>query len=871
MFFDGRIYFLSDRDGSMNIWSMVLDGNDKKQHTHTIEWDYYEADMDNGRIAFQRGADLQVFDILTNSTSTPDIKIISDFDQMRIKWLTNPMDKVSSISLSQSGDEVAFTARGRVFTVPSVGERWSEVTRGSGIRYKVASFENKNELFMLSDESGEFEIWKVEKEGLKQITSGSKNQIDGFSVSPDGNSILYTEKDNKLLLYTIKTGKKKLIRTGSDRFGGGIEWSSDSKWAVFKDALGNGNSQVMLLNLATEKAHQITSSNFDNYGGSFSADGKWLYFVSDRTFKNETGGPWGVRQPEPYYNKTGKIYALALDQTAKFPFMENNELNKEKEPEKEGEDSKKKSKDVLTLKPITVDMDGLSSRLYEVPMDGANIGDCFITDSYIYWSEFNSSNRKATLKALKMSGASDNEVIDIAEDVKAASMSGDRSKVLIKLKAGIFVIGTDGSKLNTEKGGVKMDKWSFSIDPVEDWKQMFLDAWRMERDYFYDVNMHGVDWDKMYAQYEPLLSRVKDRHELDDLMAQMVSELSTLHTFVYGGDKRRSEEKTSIGHLGARITKDIAAKGYRIEHVYRGDLNYPNSLSPLGKTQTKIQEGELITHVNDVNVMDVDHINMLLTNKSGLQTKLTMTNAEGTSYEEIVTPISNRDASNLKYTEWELTRAEAVTKESEDRIGYVHLRAMGRDNYTEWMKGFYPSFNKEGLIIDVRHNRGGNIDSWILARLLRQEWFFWAPRVGAPSWNMQSTFRGHVVVLMDEQTASDGEAFSEGFRTLELGQLIGMRTWGGEVWLSSGNRLVDNGIATAAEFGVFDEDGNWLIEGIGVIPDITVENMPAATFKGEDAQLDRAIKHLQIKMKEDPIVVPEIPKYPNKSVDYNKR
>ena len=197
-------------------------------------------------------------------------------------------------------------------------------------------------------------------------------------------------------------------------------------------------------------------------------------------------------------------------------------------------------------------------------------------------------------------------------------------------------------------------------------------------------------------------------------------------------------------------------------------------------------------------------------------------------------------------------------------MGYVHLRAMGGGNYTEWVKNFYPVFDRKGLIIDVRHNRGGNIDSWVLEKLLRRAWFYWQPRVGNPTWNMQYAFRGHLVVLTNEFTASDGEAFAEGFRRLGLGRVIGTRTWGGEIWLSSSNVLVDRGLASAAETGVYGPEGVWLIEGHGVDPDLVVDNLPHAAFLGRDAQLEAAVKHLQEKIAKDPVEVPKRPPYPDK-------
>jgi tricorn protease len=235
--------------------------------------------------------------------------------------------------------------------------------------------------------------------------------------------------------------------------------------------------------------------------------------------------------------------------------------------------------------------------------------------------------------------------------------------------------------------------------------------------------------------------------------------------------------------------------------------------------------------------------------------------------ETIVKPVSGGRDTEMRYDEWEYTRRLEVEDKGDGKLGYVHLRAMGAGNITEWYREFYPVIDRQGLIVDARHNRGGNIDSWILSRLLRQVWVYWQPRVGGGTgWrNMQSTFNGHVVLLVDAHTASDGELFAEGFKRLGIGKTIGVRTWGGEVWLNASNTLVDNGIMTASEFGVYGPEGEWLIEGHGFEPDIVVDNLPHATFNGEDAQLEAAIEHLKKLIESDPRPTPKAPPYPDKS------
>jgi tricorn protease len=345
----------------------------------------------------------------------------------------------------------------------------------------------------------------------------------------------------------------------------------------------------------------------------------------------------------------------------------------------------------------------------------------------------------------------------------------------------------------------------------------------------------------------------------------MVSELSALHIFVRPGDVRKGADDVMPARLGAALTRDQKAGGYRIERIYRHDTDQPERASPLARPGVNVKAGDAIISVDGVPALSATDIGELLRRKAGRQVLLGIKPAHGEPRKIVVKPLTPREDDDLRYHEWEYGRRLVAEELGGGDIGYLHLRAMGGADFESWARGFYPAFTKGGLIIDVRNNRGGNIDSWIIERLLRKAWFYWNQRVGrANNWNMQYAFRGHVVVLCNEWTASDGEAFAEGIKRLKLGTVIGKRTWGGEIWLTSSNTLLDKGIASAAEFGVFDRDGTWLIEGRGVEPDIVVDNLPHATFRGEDAQLAAAVKLLKNKLKAEPVTLPPVPPFPKK-------
>ncbi|HEX2534237.1 MAG TPA: S41 family peptidase [Chitinophagaceae bacterium] len=878
MYHNGRVFFLSDRDGTMNIWSMSREGKDPKQHTFSKAWDLQSPSLNGSRIVYQKGADIWLYDIAANREQLLDISLLSDFDQRKPRWMKSPVNTISHSDISPNGNYAAIISRGRVFVSPSKSDRWVEVVRKSGIRFKEVHFVDNKTLALLSDESGEYEVWTMKADGSdvpKQVTKGSKTMITFFDIAPNGRHIAYCDKNDVLRVADVATGAVKFSYDSVYAGNYGFSWSPDSRFLSFTVGIDNLNAQVHVLDLNTLRRTAITTRRLDSYSPSWSADSNWLFFVSDRNLRSKVSSPWGPRQPEPYYTETGNIYAIPLDTAARFPFLPTDSwladssflLLDSAELAEKAALAKAKKKPAPAAR--SYNWAGALTNLYQVPVKSGNIANLAAADGYLYWLDIDPSNYGAggRLYALKIAESKKYEPVEVASGVGGFVLSGNKKKLLVTfMNRTLAIADANGAKINAEEAKLVLNNWSFQINPPEDWRQMYEDAWRMMRDYFYDRDLHKVKWDSVRRQYEPLLARVTDRYELDDLIAQAVGELSALHTFVYGGDKRTSPDQVPIGFLGALLDKH--AQGARIRHIYRNDPDYPETASPLFRPEGKIREGHIITAVNNIPVNSVNNIAELLANKVGVPVKLTLLSTAGRRYEQVVKPFSAYDEYNIRYGEWELSRRELVDSLSGNDIGYVHLRAMGGNDMNDFVKQFYPVFNRKGLVIDVRHNFGGNIDSWVLEKLMRKAWMYWQGRSGGPTWNMQYAFRGHMVILCDQVTSSDGEAVTEGFRRLGLGKVIGMRTWGGEIWLSSSNRLVDNGIASAAEFGVFGPEGQWLIEGHGVDPDIVVDNLPFETYKGKDAQLEYAVDYLKKLIKEKPVPDPKAPAYPDKSFKY---
>jgi len=873
MWYQGRVYFITDRDGTMNIWSMNVGGGDLKQHTKHEDFDVRYANLDSGRIVYQHAADLWLLDIDSDTYNKIDIRLASDLEQLREKWDENPSKYISSVHPNPKGDKIAVTARGRVFVVPVKSGRTVSFTEEKDVRFRDAVFSHDGKkIITLSDKSGEFEFVQFEADGSgnsKLLTKdGNVLRYQGIP-SPNGKWIAYDDLDANMYVLNVATGTSTKISTNREGIWD-FSWSPDSQWLAFVQTATNTMAQIKVYNVTDASVFDLTTDRANSFNPKWSPDGKFLYFLSDRSFTSLVGSPWGTRQPEPYWDASEKVYHVALKKGTRSPFREKDELLKEEKAAKPETDKKKKGKarESKTEMLVTIDKVGIRSRIQEVPIAAGNYNSLAVNDKALYMLVRETGvGAKTHLKVVPISNEKI-EIKNVASAINGFEMTPNGKKLLIRKNRAYYMVdaGTGSAKL--DDGIIDFSGWKFSIDPKEDWKQIFTDAWRMERDYFYDKNMHGVDWDAMHQKYLPLVDRVTTRRELSDLIGRFVGELSALHTSVRGGDTRSDNKRIAVASLGAEVSRDDANGGFRIDYIYKVDPDYPDEKSPLDDPYLAIEAGDIITQVNGREALSALDLGELIRNQVGKQVRLRLKRGTATR-DVIVKPTGNEYA--LRYRDYEYGNRLKVEKDSKEQIGYLHLRAMGSRDINQFYREFYPVFNRKGLIVDVRYNWGGNIDSFILEKLLRKAWMYWKGRSGESYWNMPYAFRGHIVVLVNENTYSDGEAFADGFRRLGLGTTIGTRTWGGEIWLNSANRLSDNGLARAPMFGVYGPEGEWLIEGHGFVPDIELDNLPHETFNGKDAQLDAAVKLLLEKIAKEPRDVPPVPAYPDKSFKNNRK
>ncbi len=666
--------------------------------------------------------------------------------------------------------------------------------------------------------------------------------------SPDGHWLAHHDKDHQLWLYDIRTRQDRRVAQSPNSDFDNLSWSPDSHWLAFAETADNRFAQLKVLEVDSGTLHTLTSDRFNSVDPVWSADGKWLYFLSDRNLQTTIRSPWGPRQPAPHFDRTMRIYELALTPDLRSPFLPPDELHPDPADHKEGtKDTDAAAVDQKVAEPprgpspVRIDFTDLASRLDEIPVPAGNYNVLQATARRLCW--LNASDEvqiKLAVQCLDIGNRGD-EPETVLADVKGFEISLDRRKMLLSKGDNFYIVDaavkaaalTDPRVL--PKAAIDLSHWQISTIPRDEYRGIFLDAWRLERDYFYDRNMHGVNWLAMRDRYLPLVDRVANRDELNDLIAQMVGELSALHTFVSGGDARRPVDAIGTASLGAVLRRDQKAGGLVVDHIYQHDPDLPNQAPPLARPESRVAEGEVIVGIDGLNTLDIGDEREVLRGKAGQQVLLQVRSRTGGIREVLVRPIAAAADSSLRYAEWEYTRRLKVEAASQGQIGYVHLRAMGANDIERWARDYYPVFNRPGLIIDVRHNSGGNIDSWLLGDLLRKAWFYWQPRFGNPTWNMQYAFRGHIVVLCNESTASDGEAFTEGFKRFQLGKVLGTRTWGAKSGSAATTPRRIGAWRVPVKQVFMMRRGKWLIEGHGVDPDIVVDNLPHATFGGADA------------------------------------
>ncbi len=857
-----KIYFLSDRDEHkrMNLYVLDLGTKQTRKLTSFVDFDIKFPSLGDSAIVFENGGYIYRFNLATEETGKVPIYLQEDFSIGR-GGLRNVSKEVTNYEIAPDGSRALFGARGDVFTVPAKYGNTRNITATPGIHERNSKWSpDGKHIAYISDRSGEDEVWMESQDGNTppvQLTTGGDTYKYQIFWSPDSRKILWGDKMQRLQYVDIESKKVTTVAHATAWEIRDYGWSPDSKWIAYARPEEMRMTTIQLYSLASGTTTEVTNGWYSSFAPSFSSDGKYLFFVSDRTFTPT----FGQLEWNHVYNNLSTIFLITLAKDTRSPFEPKSDEVKMKagEAPREAKDEKKtEGPAVVTLR---VDTEAIQSRIAGLPVAGGEYRNLQSVGDKLYYIY---SGGRASGPRLMLYELDKQKETELGE-FNGFEISSDGKKMLVSIPGGGYaILDLPTAKIDV-KERLNLGDMTVNLDRKAEWTQIYNECWRQMRDFLYDPNMGKVDWPAVRKKYEPLLPFVNNRADLTYIIGEMIGELSMGHTYVGGGDYPKPE-RIQVGQLGARLERDPQTRYYRIAEIIKGE-NWDKSLrSPLTEIGVNLREGDYIIAVNGKPTSGMNDIGESLVNTAGKQVTLRVNARPGEegSHETVVVPIA--DDRELYYYHWVEGNIEKVDKATDGKVGYVHIPDMGVPGLNEFVKLYYPQVRKEGLIVDVRGNGGGNVSPQIIERLNRTMAMIDIARNAAPEPDPGGTVIGPKVMLIDEFSASDGDIVGYRFRKYKIGTLIGKRTWGGVVGIRGSLPLLDGGFLNKPEFSRYDTEGKeWIMEGHGVDPDIVVENDPAREYQGIDDQLNKAIEVIKQELREHPVTLPPHPPYPDKT------
>ncbi len=866
MWIGNRMYFVSDRgaNGIANLYTYDFATKKVEQVTDFADFDVQMPDTDGKSIVFMQGGSLFLLDTATNKARRVAVEMPTDRWALADRTI-NPRDYIQSMAVGNDGKAAVFEARGDIFYVSTDdGAIPRNLTNTAGTRERLPQLSpDGKRVAFYSDKSGDYQIYLVDVSGdrpWEPLTTTLDRYAYHLEWSPDGTKLLFGNKDFSLFYLEVAT--KKLLKFASsnqmknDEFFWEVSdysWSPDSKWITYSFVEFNRNNRVFVYSLEQNKSVPITDGFFDSLNPSFDANGDYLYFLSYRDFKTRID----IYEDDHVIPAPVQVMAVQLKAGLKPPFAK-------------GAD-KAKSSDLFRI-----DLQGIEKRVFKLPVDSGLYFHLKAAKGIVTWAStefygegeveelFNpGGEEKWTLHLFDMEAQKDVSVEPAIGDWK---LSINREQ-LISRKGSNFSVSAVAKVAGTKALGTKinLDQMTYQVSPIAEWTQIFNDAWRWYRDFFYDPGMHGRDWKKIGDKFRALVPDLSNRAELNWLLSQMVGELCVSHTYISGGDYSPAQlapNPVYTGYLGADITADPS--GYpRLARIL-GPTTYNRDLvSPLARADFDVNDGDLILAIDGHDLKGVNPFQYLQVTR-GQKVKVTVNAVPGSAGSRTFEVEPVRSEGDLRYERWLADNIDTVLKASNGDIGYMHITAMSTDNVGQFDK-FWRAFRyKKGLIIDVRGNGGGWTEYFIIDKLERKMTAYNVLRNMEPFRYPGSVLNGPVAVLTNEYNGSDGEAFVEHFKARKLGTVIGVPSWGGLVGILNGQRTIDNGVVQQSNNAFWGADGKWIVENHGADPDILLENDPASATAGKDLQLEKAIDVLMKQLKDKPFTFPARPAYPKK-------
>ncbi len=855
VWWDDKIFFVSDRDLTLNIYSYHLDSGKIDQVTCHEEYDVLWPSGSSGMIVYQNGGYIYKLDLQSGQSERIPVDIQFD-NPGRLSYFKNTKDNIVSFDVSPTGKRGIFEARGDIFTVPAESGVTHNLTRSQGVREMDPKWSPDGRYIVYtSDQTGEYEFYLLDRAQDNQVTQLTQNSGTWRFPpvwSPDSTKLLFYTKDQNLQILDINTKETTVVDQAARSDLTTYRWSPDSSWVVYTKEGASEQQAVWVYSLKNNKAYQLTGDMYQDFTPEFSTCGQHLLFLSNRDFNLS----FSSFEFDYLYNQATRIYAAALNADAPPLILEPDDAealpvnNQEKAPEK------KTAGDPY----VTIDFEGIKDRIIALPPKAGNYRSIWaVEDGFLYLTG-------QDLHLFKFEGKKDDLIIS---GISSGRLSADKKKFMYRAGSRYGIIDLKpGQKAGD--GALDLSDMNMKIDPLKEWEQIYHDGWRIFREWFYVENMHGVDWPAMKEKYGRLLPHVSHRADLDFIFGELVGELNVGHCYVNWGDFPRVE-RIEGGLLGAFFQPDETSSRYLISKILPGENWNENTRSPLTEQGVDIKEGEYLISINGYDVTTSENPYRFLENTAGEKIPIRVNSRPETegAREYWIKPVSSEQ--NLLYLDWVKSRREMVDKLSGGRIGYFHVPNTSAEGNRELFKGFYAFKNKDALIIDERYNGGGFIPDVMIRLLDRQILNYWARRGLELTSTPAMAHVGPKAMLINHYSSSGGDAFPYYFREKELGTLIGTRTWGGLVGVSGNPSLIDGGSLAVPTFGFVNKQGEWDVEGIGVPPDIEIYDRPELVARGQDPTLEKAVEVLMRELEQNPPEKIEKPEPPDRSKWHEKK
>jgi tricorn protease len=862
MWMDDGIFFVSDRDDYLNIYGYDTSNGETRQLTRYAGRDVrWASDDGSHRIVYQLDGALHVLDVRNGNDRELSITVPADTG-FRLGELVKVAPHLEGFDVSPNGERVLVAARGEVFSVPVEHGVSRNLTSSPGAHEREVAWSPKGDrVAWISDASGEEEIYVADHLGqasAARVTSDSSARLYNPVFSPDGSRVAFGDSEARIFVVDSDGRNKRQVADDAGFPQHDYSWSPDSRWLAYSAEDPNGYRSIHIWDSESGKSRRVTDEMFSEYNPVFAPGGGQLFFLSDRMFAPQMDLlEWNYAN-----NRQTGVYAMLLTSSAENPFAPR---NLEGMPDKdEGNDNGDKQ-DAGQVE-VDIDFDGLASRVARAPIDFDNLGGLSATEEHLLFigaPAFFYGRDIDPGAQLRAYSFEDREVFPVADKVDGYALAPSSKQVIVNQEGALSRF--DINKGEQEAKKADLDSLTARRVRTQEYEQIFDEVWRRFRDHFYVKNMHGYDWAALRDRYRPLLEHVAHRADLNYLLGEMVAELNVGHAYIAGGDIAGTE-RSSDALLGATFELDQSSGLYRIATIYAGQNEEDKYRSPLTEPGIGASSGDFVLAINGRTLTaDINPYSLLMGHGGQLLEITLADNARGKDRRTVlVNPIASENA--LLYLRWVEENRARVARETDGNIGYLHIPDMGAAGIYEFTKWFYGQVRKQGMIIDVRGNGGGNVSQMIINRLARDLVFMGYDRgIDNVDTYPNIVFTGPLVAVLDEDSASDGDIFPGAFQAMELGPLIGKRSWGGVIGITNLGPLMDGGSVFVPQFATASADGQWTIEGVGVSPDIEVDNPPEAVLRGEDPQLERAIREVVERLRTQPGTLPPRPADPVKT------